>query len=75
MKPTPGQLRQFAAQARHDATEYRRWAHEATDAALKRHYERSADSREEHADYYVELAGRGEITVEYQIIKYQEAAE
>lgn len=76
MKPTPGQLRQFAAQARHDAIDYRRWAHEASDPVRKRQYERTADSREEHAEYYVDLASRGEITVEYSRVEpIREAAE
>jgi hypothetical protein len=73
---TPGELRQFAAVARRDVTDYRQWAHEETDPAKKRKYERWAEDREETADWYESVAARGEITVEYEILEpLMEAAE
>lgn len=73
---TPGQLRQFAAKARSEAQDYRQWAHTATDPHRKRRYEQWADDREEHANWYLNRAERGEITVEYSTIQpYAEAAE
>jgi hypothetical protein len=73
---TPGMLRQFSAQARRDSVDYRHWAHETTDPVRKRYFERCADNREDDAAYYADLAGRGEITVEYTRIEpYKEAAE
>lgn len=72
---TPGMLRQFAAQARHDASDYRRWAHETTDPHKKRRYERWADAREEYADWYEDRACQGEITTDYHVNTFAEAAE
>jgi hypothetical protein len=73
---TPGQLRMYEAQARRDSVDYRQWAHEATDPARKRYFERCAENREDDATYYADLAGRGEITVDYvDLTHYAEAAE
>jgi hypothetical protein len=74
--PTPGVLRQCAAQARRDAVDYRRWAHETADPVKKRLYERWADDREDSAVWYENYASRGEIVVEYTRIEpMREAAE
>jgi len=73
---TPGVLRQFAAQARRDAADYRVMAQITNDPARKRQYERTADNREDHAIWYEDCAGRGEIEVEYTRIEpMREAAE
>lgn len=73
---TPGQLRMYEAQARRDSVDYRHWAHEATDPARKRYFERCAENREDDAAYYADLAGRGEITVDYVVLEpMREAAE
>lgn len=76
MIATPGSLRQFATQARHDARDYRHWAHETTDPIKKRRYEQWAEDREDSATWYESVASRGEIVVEYQdVTRFQEAAE
>lgn len=76
MLATPGSLRQFAAKARSEAQDYRQWAHTATDPVRKRRYEQWADDRDEHADFYLQRAEQGEISVEYSVINtYAEAAE
>jgi hypothetical protein len=73
---TPGQLRQHARTAREQAKEYRRQSHETTSHYWKVKWLDDADKREETADFYDELASRGEIEVEYEIInEHREAAE
>ncbi len=62
---TPGMLRRFAREARKQAEDYHRWSHEAHDPERKRYFERCAEGREDHAEWYESLASRGEIMVEY----------
>jgi len=68
MTPTPGSLRQFAAQALHDAVDYRRMAHETRDPHRKRYLERCATNREDDASFYLARAGWNEITTEFERI-------
>lgn len=75
MRPTPGQLREFARKARHEAQDLRRMSSETTIHHWKEKWLRDADQREEYADWYDQRAGRGEITVEYSTIEHREAAE
>lgn len=76
MTPTPGQWRHHESVARRDAVELRQWAHETNDPHKKRRYEEWADTRDEYADWYSQMASRGEIEVEYQILEpMREAAE
>lgn len=73
--PTPGMLRHFAARARHDAQDYRIMAHNASDALRKRYYDKCANDREDDAEFYEMKAARGEITTEYHVNTFAEAAE
>lgn len=68
---TPGQFRQFATKALHEASGYREWAHAAHDPERKRYFLRCAEGREDHAEWYLSCASRGEIEVE----SFKEAAE
>lgn len=73
---SPGQLRQFAKTAREQAKDYRRQSHETTIHFWKEKWLRDADKREDDADFYDELASRGEIEVDYEIITpFMEAAQ
>ena len=68
MTPTPGALRYHANQARHDVEYWERRAREHEESAKR--CRKNAANRLRQAEEYEEMAGRGEITVEY-----QEAAE
>jgi len=73
---SPGVLRQFAAQADKDVPHYLAKAHSTDDPQMKRYYLRCAENREDDARWYREVAGRGEIEVEYTRIEpLMEAAE
>lgn len=72
---TPGQLRQFANQADKDVPHYVAMANATTDPHMKRYYLRCAENREDDARFYRDLAGRGEIEVEYTVINERMAAE
>lgn len=76
MRPTPGTLRQFAQQAENDVPYYLARAQQSDDPDRKRYFLRCAENRHDDARFYLDLAGRGEIEVEYQVIEpIREAAE
>lgn len=76
MRPTPGNLRQFAQQAENDVPYYLSRAQQSHDPDRKRYFLRCAEDRHDDARFYLDLAGRGEITTDYEIItEHKEAAE
>lgn len=72
MTPTPGALRYYANQARHDVELWERQARDH-EAAVKR-CRRQAEIRLRQAEEYEEMASRGEITADYKVV-HREAAE